>query len=127
MVPRLRRHPLLALFDGPDPNASTARRVGTTVPTQALFFLNAPLVHEASERWAARQLGRGAAEGDSIERLWRGAFARPPEAEERAEAEEFLRRYRAAAPGADDRAQRAQALAALFRTAVGSNEFVHVE
>src|SRR5206468_9698451 len=45
MNQRLRRHPFLALFDGPDPNASTPRRTETTVPTQALFLMNDPFVH----------------------------------------------------------------------------------
>src|SRR5262249_46410112 len=39
---RLRRHPFLALFDGADANSSTAGRTVTTVPTQALFFMNNP-------------------------------------------------------------------------------------
>src|SRR6185437_7435294 len=34
MQKRNRRSPFLALFDGPDPNESTARRDVTTVPTQ---------------------------------------------------------------------------------------------
>ncbi|HQZ64855.1 MAG TPA: PSD1 and planctomycete cytochrome C domain-containing protein, partial [Planctomycetaceae bacterium] len=44
MTQRLKRHPFLALFDGPDTNASTPDRLGTTVPTQALYFLNDPFV-----------------------------------------------------------------------------------
>ena len=39
MTQRLKRHPFLALFDGADTNASTARRIPTTVPPQALFFM----------------------------------------------------------------------------------------
>ena len=44
----------LALFDGADPNATTPSRRATTVPTQALFFLNDPFVHAKSEKCAAR-------------------------------------------------------------------------
>ena len=36
MTQRIRRHPFLALFDGPDANVSTAHRDSTTVPTQSL-------------------------------------------------------------------------------------------
>jgi len=43
MTQRQCRQPYLALFDGADANASTAERSTTTVPTQALFFLNDPL------------------------------------------------------------------------------------
>ena len=53
MVQRQRRHPFLALFDGADPNASTPRRETTTVPTQALYFLNDPFFHAQAGRFAA--------------------------------------------------------------------------
>ena len=56
MTQRIKRHPFLALFDGADPNATTAERSTTTVPTQALFFLNDPFVHAKAERCAARLL-----------------------------------------------------------------------
>jgi hypothetical protein len=36
MTGRLKRHPFLALFDGADPNASTADRLGTTVPRSSV-------------------------------------------------------------------------------------------
>ena len=43
---RNRRHPFLGLFDGADPNATTPARQATTVPTQALYFLNDPFFHD---------------------------------------------------------------------------------
>ena len=43
-----------ALFDGADPNASTPVRDVTTVPTQALFFLNDPFLHERAAKFATR-------------------------------------------------------------------------
>lgn len=45
MVQRQRRHPILPLFDGADSNSSTATRQTTTVPTQALYFMNDPFFH----------------------------------------------------------------------------------
>ncbi len=54
MRPRQRQHPFFALFDGADPNASTPRRETTTVPTQALYFLNDRFFHEQAEALAAR-------------------------------------------------------------------------
>ena len=62
MTQRLKRHPFLALFDGADPNATTAERLATTVPTQALFFLNDPFIHAKAEKWAARLLAASADE-----------------------------------------------------------------
>ena len=52
MTQRIKRHPFLALFDGADPNATTAVRLATTVPTQALYFLNDPFVHAKAEKYA---------------------------------------------------------------------------
>ena len=45
--------PVPGLFDGADPNASTPARQTTTVPTQALYFLNDPFFHEQAARLAA--------------------------------------------------------------------------
>ncbi len=44
MTQRLVKHPFLALFDGPDTNTSTDVRGRSTVPLQALWFLNNPFV-----------------------------------------------------------------------------------
>jgi hypothetical protein len=54
MTQRIKRHPFLGLFDGPDPNTSTAGRQTTIVPTQALFFLNDPFAHARADSLATR-------------------------------------------------------------------------
>ena len=76
MTQRIKRHPFLALFDGADPNSSTGRRDSTTVPTQALFFLNDPFVHARADSLARRL----AALPDDAARLDRAVPAplRPP-------------------------------------------------
>jgi cytochrome c553 len=128
MTPRLKRHPFLALFDGADPSASTASRPGTTVPTQALFFLNDPLVHRAAERWADYLLQSSADRQELLRQAWQQALQRDPEPEELVAAAAFLETYRARLPAdtpAD--AARSQPLAALLRTLLGSNEFLHVD
>jgi hypothetical protein len=128
MTPRLGRHAFLALFDGADANASTPHRVATTVPTQALFWMNAPLVHEQSLAFASRLLN----EPDPARRValaYREAFARPPTADEQAEAAGFIGRYRAALDATDlpvgDRDR--QAWAGFARTLFAANEFVYVD
>ena len=60
MTQRISRHPFLALFDGADPNASTALRSLTTTPAQALFMMNDPTVHQQSAALATRLLAAGA-------------------------------------------------------------------
>ena len=54
MQQRIKRHPFLALFDGSDPNVSTARRELTTVPTQALYLMNNSFVHQSASSLAKR-------------------------------------------------------------------------
>ncbi len=128
MTQRLKRHPFLALFDGADPNASTAERLGTTVPTQALFFLNDPFVHEKSQKWATHLQTASAHETNAIEQAWsraRLAVYRPTT--ERREATEFLAAYRAELSAAKMDNIETRSLAAYLRTLIGSNEFLHVD
>jgi len=115
MVQRQRRHPFLALFDGADPNASTPLRQTTTMPTQALYFLNDPFFHARASEVA----GRAGTDGDAaIERLHRILFqraARPSEIER-------ARRLLAAYPG-----EPAERWAALARVLMAGNEFLYVD
>ena len=117
MVQRQRRHPFLALFDGADPNASTPSRQTTTVPTQALYFMNDPFFH----RQASAATERLAATGNDDERLanlFQAAYQRDPSAAER---ERFLHLL-AGYPGVDS-----DRWAAVCRVLLSSNEFLHVE
>ena len=127
MTQRLKRHPFLALFDGPDPNATTAQRLVTTVPTQALFFLNDPFVHTKSDKWAERLLTVSANEAQQIDQAWRQAVGRLPTDIERTEATEFLAAYRAEATSAKQDNIPQRALAAYLRTLLGSNAFLYVD
>ena len=127
MTQRLKRHPFLGLFDGPDPNATTADRLTTTVPTQALFFLNDPFVYAKSLKWAARLRTAGTDDAVRLDLAWRQAIGRSPTANEQREGLEFLAAYRAElkAIGADD--IETKTWAACLRTMLGGNEFLHVD
>jgi hypothetical protein len=127
MTQRIKRHPFLALFDGPDPNASTAERRTTTVPTQALYFLNDPFVHASSEAFAERVLATSGDEAGQIVASYRFALGRNPGPPEQASAAAFLAAYRSelAAAGLDHGPK--PALAAFARVLFGSNEFLTVD
>jgi hypothetical protein len=115
MTQRIKRHPFLALFDGPDTNATTGRRDSTTVPTQALFFLNDPFVHAR----AASLVARLAALPDDAARLDRACrllYGRPPREVDRRIADRFL--------AAGDRRA---AWCAWIRVMFSSNEFLYVD
>jgi len=115
---RNRRHPFLGLFDGADPNATTPQRQTTTVPTQALYFLNDPFFHAQADRVVGRVMSGD--EAGRLDRLFRVVLQRSPTAADRAFAAGFLERYRRTA---DDRA----AWAALARVLLASNEFLFVD
>ena len=76
------RHELngtLRLFDFPDPNLTSERRVSTTVPMQQLFVLNSDfLVRQA--RSLSQRLSNEATSDDKgrIERAYSILFQRPP-------------------------------------------------
>jgi hypothetical protein len=127
MTQRLKRHPFLALFDGADPNATTAERLGTTVPTQALYFLNDPFIHAKSEKWAKQLESAAANDGSRIDLAWRRTCGRLPADDERAEAAEFLAAYRAELVAQKLDNAETRSLAAYLRTLLGSNEFLYVD
>jgi hypothetical protein len=127
MTQRLKRHPFLALFDGADPNATTADRLLSTVPTQALFFLNDPFVHAKADKWADRLIANEGDERTRIVSAWRHALGRPPTQREQEEAAGFLRAYRTELARTSNANLESRALAAFLRTLMGSNEFLHVD
>ncbi|HQR05491.1 MAG TPA: PSD1 and planctomycete cytochrome C domain-containing protein [Gemmatales bacterium] len=127
MTQRLKRHPFLTLFDGADPNASTADRLVTTVPTQSLYFLNDPFIHTTSEKWAQRLRSTSASESDCIVQAYRQAYGRSPTEAESGDAAEFLASYRVELKAEKTDKLEMRSLAAFLRTLFGSNEFLHVE
>ncbi len=127
MAQRIKRHPFLALFDGPDPNATTADRRTTTVPTQALYFLNSPFVHEKAEKCASHLRSTFPDEAQQVELAWRLTTGRAPTESELGEAAEFLAAYRADLIAAGQTNAEPAALAAYVRSLLGSNEFLHLD
>lgn len=94
MTQRIQRHPYLALFDGPDTNASTAKRGTSTTPLQALFLMNDPWIHRLSVAFGNRLLREGTTEKDRLIRSFLLAYGRHPGKEELATAALFLNRIR---------------------------------
>lgn len=127
MTQRIKRHPFLALFDGADPNSSTPDRRVTTVPTQALYFLNDPFVHASSQALAGRIASAGGTEEDHIRGVYRRVLGRDPTPGERSDAAAFLGAYRAEFKASGETAPGDPALSALVRVLFGSNEFLTVD
>ncbi len=120
---RNRRHPFLGLFDGADPNATTPQRQTTTVPTQALYFLNDPFFHSQAAKVAEGV--RAKPDAERVNELFGRVLQRPPTDKDREFADAFLIRYRKALDGKPD--ADATAWSALARVLLASNEFLFVE
>ena len=76
-----RRNPpeLLTQFDFPNPDAPSGRRMTTTVPQQALFLMNSPLVIETSRKLTHRpEFTRFERDEDRVTSLYLAIFQRPP-------------------------------------------------
>jgi hypothetical protein len=127
MTQRLKRHPFLALFDGADPNSSTAERLGTTVPTQALYFLNDPFVYFKSEAWARRLIEQFESTAQRIESAYATALSRPATDLEKMSASEFVKTYREELATVTTENLEVTSLAAFLRTLIASNEFLYVD
>ena len=127
MTQRLKRHPFLSLFDGADPNASTAERAPTTVPTQALFFLNDRFLHEATDHWASRLTAMDPNPTQQLEQAWHSALGRMPTSVELQEALDFLQEYRSELEQLHQPRADQQALAACLRLLLGCNEFLYLD
>ncbi len=124
MVQRIKRHPFLGLFDGADPSTSTPVRSISTVPTQALFFLNDPFVHDQANKFAARLLAGASNDCDRVELACRLLYGRPAGGDDCSAAAEFFAVYTKSLPGNDaDQAR----WVAYCRVLLSSNEFLHVE
>jgi mono/diheme cytochrome c family protein len=126
---RFRRNAFLELFDGADPNATTAGRSSATSPLQALFSMNSGLAHGAADKFAVRV---GMAEGSDDARIrlaYELAFGRPADRDELRAGRDFLKQIGselARAGTASEDIGRAS-LASYARALLASNEFVFVD
>ncbi len=128
MVQRNRRHPYLALFDAADPNQSVASRQPTTTPTQSLFLMNSPFVHEAAEGFARRVVSIPGDDHTKIRWAFETAHGQIPEAAVVRDAIAFLSAYQQKLAGKDATdEQNIAAWSALARVLLTSNAFLYVD
>ena len=117
MVQRQRRHPFLALFDGADPNATTAIRQTTLVPTQALYYLNDPFFHEQALSLAQQYVGSDPPV-DTVQAIFFRTLQRKASDEEIKAILELIGSYQGSA---------LEAWSAAIRMIMASNEFHFID
>lgn len=99
---------MLALFDFPNPQATTESRMSTLVPPQRLFLMNSPFMEQRATALAKRLTGNN---DDKVNQAYRILYCREPDPDEMRLALQFL-------AGAD--------WAQYARVLLGSNEFLFV-
>ncbi len=97
-IDRLSLDGVYRTFDFASPDASSPRRLVTTVPQQALFLMNSPFVIAESRRLAAIVSQGGDTPEGRVRRLYERLFGREPDPSELALGVEFVRRQEAAGP-----------------------------
>ena len=129
MTQRIQRHPFLALFDGPDTNTTTDQRTASTVPLQALFWMNSPLVQEQSAAFARRLVASASESTERIRMAFRLAYSREPTSAESERYVRFVENYRAelAKNGVEANQAELEAWASVAKTILSSNEFVYID
>jgi hypothetical protein len=127
MTQRFQRHPYLALFDGADTNASTARRITSTTPLQALYLMNDPFMHEQAKQFAGRLMRERSDDAGRVELAYLLLYGRRPEAQEHARALDYLQEV-GERTSAEVRKTSGPSAAweSLVRALWMSNEFVYV-
>lgn len=95
-IDRLALPGLLRTFDFPSPDTSSPQRDSTTVPAQALYYLNHPFVLDTAKQVLQRSelVAAEVATDEKIQRLYRATLARNPTPDELTASVQFL--------GADD-------------------------
>jgi len=120
-VPRHKAYELLAIFDYADTAVHLEKRPVTTVPQQALFMLNDPLVRAQAKALAQRVLQAEQKDRERITLAWKTLFARTPVSSEMKTVQEYLARF--ASQGRPTEAAWTNVLHGLL----ASNEFVFVD
>ncbi len=88
---RILPFPMFEAFDAPSSEDSCPRRFSSVVPSQALTVMNDKSILEWSTAFAARVLNDGGLSNDQrIDRAYRLAFSRSPNADERKAVSQFL-------------------------------------
>jgi hypothetical protein len=129
MTQRLQRHPFLAIFDGPDTNSTTDTRSTSTVPLQALFFLNNPFFQNQAKRFAERIIAAANEPGARIQLAFEIAVGRLPTEAELDTLLNYVNQLTAeirtlSEPGED---VELEAWTSVTRTILTANEFVYID
>lgn len=121
-------NPFMLTFDMPQPASTVVRRSQSNVPAQALILLNNEFVHEQAKVWAEQLLAQTQTADELLDRAWRQAFCRLPEAGEREAVRAYAAALSAAGDGGADQALRdAAAVADVCHALLNKKELLFLD
>ena len=82
-IDRQNLDPLYRTFDFASPDATSPRRIATSVPQQALFFMNSPFVIEQAKHLASRREVMEGSTEERVGKVYQRLFGREPSGWER--------------------------------------------
>jgi hypothetical protein len=115
---------LLRIFDFPDPNITSERRIETTVPQQQLFIINSPFVIEQSKLLAKRIQAYSKSESENINAAYKILFSRQPSPNELELAMYFLHANEESGEKPLNKMDRWERLSQAL---LASNEFMYID
>jgi Protein of unknown function (DUF1553)/Protein of unknown function (DUF1549)/Planctomycete cytochrome C len=115
---------LLRIFDFPDPNITSEKRIETTVPQQQLFIINSPFVIEQSKALAKRIQNFSKSDSENINHCYQLLFSRKASPDELKLALLFLQSKNDGTQKSFDKMDRWEMLAQAF---LASNEFMYID
>jgi len=124
---KISRHdldPLLRIFDFPDPNITSERRIETTVPQQQLFIINSSFAIDQSKELAKRLQGFSKVERDNINEAYKLIFSRNASIQEVDLALSFLHNSEDNAEKSSNKMDRWERFAQVL---LASNEFIYID
>ena len=124
---RLGRPGFMQTFNGADPNDCTERRNVTTVPSQALFWLNSEFVERNADAMAKHLLEVTDNDDERMDTAFLLSFTRLPTDDERATIRLHLDAVRQSTPADENHQRDRQAWKSLCRVLLASSEFIYID
>jgi hypothetical protein len=125
---RLGKHPYLETFNGPDPNECTANRTVSTVPLQALFWMNSDFLETNAKSFAARLAGHSPDPAQRVKLGYEIAYSRPPSPDETRSLTDYVAAQAGRIPAeVSPRERETRAWTSLCRILLSANEFIYID
>lgn len=129
MQQRIRKHPVLSVFDGADTTTSTPLREQSNSPVQSLYLMNAPFANETAIAFAGRMLSNSRETAEQIDLAHRFALGRPAHEEDIKAGQYYLEEAAKTLSKSENTASEAsvKALVSYVKVLFCSNEFLYVD